>query len=212
MPQPPSPIRCVAFFDGQNLFYSAKAAFGFTYPNYDPAKLARAICAQEGWECVGVRFYSGVPDADDNKFWNHFWVAKGAQMGRDGVKVFTRPLRYRNKVIRLPNGKTHAFLDGVEKGIDVRIAIDVIRLASRKAYDVALIFSRDQDLAEASDEVRVMAKEQDRWIKVASAFPSSPAAKRVRGIDRTDWIRIDRETYEACIDPRDYREKIDKQP
>jgi len=49
-----------------------------------------------------------VPDATDNPFWNHFWVAKGAQMGREGVHVFTRPLRYRNKEITLPDGTIHA--------------------------------------------------------------------------------------------------------
>jgi hypothetical protein len=27
--------RAIAFFDGQNLFHHAKAAFGYTYPNFD---------------------------------------------------------------------------------------------------------------------------------------------------------------------------------
>ena len=30
---------------------------------------------------------------------------------------------------------------------------------------------------------------------------------KVRGINGTDWIRIDRATYDACIDPNDYRPK-----
>jgi hypothetical protein len=46
-------------------------------------------------------------------------------MGREGVNVFTRPLRYRNKEVKLPDGSLHTFLDGDEKGIDVRIALDV---------------------------------------------------------------------------------------
>jgi hypothetical protein len=92
-----------------------------------------------------------------------------------------------------------------EKGIDVRIAIDVIRMAHRREYDIALIFSQDQDLSEVAAEIRVIAREQDRWIKVASAFPISPTSRNRRGIDRTDWIQIDRATYEACIDRRDYR-------
>jgi hypothetical protein len=28
-----------------------------------------------------------------------------------------------------------------------------------------------------------------------------------RGIDRTDWIRIDRATYDSCLDRMDYRPK-----
>lgn len=207
MTLPPKPIRAVAFFDGQNLFHCAKAAFGYTFPNYDPVALARAVCARQGWDCVAVRFYTGVPDVADNPFWNHFWMAKGAQMGREGVHLYTRSLRYRNKQVRLPDGGIHTFLDGDEKGIDVRIALDVIRLAHKGEYDVALLFCRDQDLSEVAAEIRTIAGEQNRWLKIASAYPHSPAVGRVRGIDKTDWIPIDRATYDACIDKRDYRPK-----
>lgn len=105
----------------------------------------------------------------------------------------------------MPDGSTHAFLAAEEKGIDVRIALDVIRMAHRREYDVALIFSQDQDLSEVASEVRVIAKEQERWIKIASAFPVSPAARNRRGINLTDWIQIDRITYDTCLDARDYR-------
>jgi len=96
---------------------------------------------------------------------------------------------------------------GEEKGIDVRIAIDVISLAWQKAFDVALIFSQDQDLSEVAREIREVARRQDRWIKIASAFPVSAVTQNRKGINCTDWIRIDRATYDACLDPRDYRPK-----
>jgi hypothetical protein len=67
------------------------------------------------------------------------------------------------------------------------------------------VLSQDQDLSEVADEIRVIAREQNRWIKLACAFPSSPTSRNRRGIDKTDWIRIDRATYEACLDLRDYR-------
>lgn len=109
-------------------------------------------------------------------------------MGREGIHVYTRPLRYRNKQIRLPDGTIHTFLDGDEKGIDIRIALDVIRLAHENQYDVALLFCRDQDLSEVAEEIRIIARDQNRWIKVASAYPYSPAVRNVRGINKTDWI------------------------
>jgi uncharacterized LabA/DUF88 family protein len=206
MPQPPVKIRAITFFDGQNLFHSAKLAFGHTYPNYDPVALSKAVCSSNGWEFEQARFYTGVPAETDNAFWNHFWVAKGAQMGREGVYVFTRPLRYRNKIVRLPDGTTHSFLDGDEKGIDVRIALDVISLAHSRAYDVAVLFCRDQDLSELVDEVRTISIEQNRWIKSASAYPVSPAV-HFRGINGAEWCKIDRAMYDACLDKRDYRPK-----
>ena len=205
MRQEPAIKRAVAFIDGQNLFHSAREAFGYTHPNYDPARLSRVVCERHGWRCDGVRFYTGLPDAAEQPLWHHFWVAKGARMGRDGVNVFMRPLAYRNVKIRLPDGTPHIFPAAQEKGIDVRIALDLIRLAHQRVFDVAVIFSRDNDLSEAAEEIRAISEDQIRWIKLASAYPYGPAVRRNHGIDKTDWIRIDRATYDACIDPRDYR-------
>src|SRR5207249_11348498 len=107
----------------------------------------------------------------------------------------SRPLCYRNKRVKLPDGRVHTFLSGEEKGIDVRIALDVIRMAHHQEYDVAVVFSQDQDLSEVAQEIRTIASEQDRWIKVACAFPFSPTTRNRRGVERTDWIHIDRATY-----------------
>ncbi|MDE2510252.1 MAG: NYN domain-containing protein, partial [Elusimicrobia bacterium] len=115
-------------------------------------------------------------------------------------ETYSRALKYRNKSVKLPDGKAYSFLSASEKGIDIRIALDVIRSAILKEYDVALIFSQDQDFTEVADEVRLIAVEQDRWIKVASAYPSSPTNRNTRGINKTEWIKIDRATYDACLD------------
>ena len=203
----PNPKRAVVFIDGQNLFHCSKTAFGYSYPNYDVASLSRKICENKGWQLTQVRFYTGIPDVADDAFWHNFWSAKLAYLGKTGIYVFSRSLRYRNQTVKLSDGTSHTFLVGEEKGIDVRIALDVIRLAHRGDYDVALIISQDQDLSEAADEVRTISNEQQRWIRIASAFPNSPTAKNHRGINNTEWIPIDRTLYDACLDPRDYRNK-----
>jgi hypothetical protein len=128
-------------------------------------------------------------------------------MGRKGISVYSRSLRYRNQRVELPDGNTHTFLVGSEKGIDVRIALDVIRLALQQVFDVVLIFSQDQDLSEVAEEIRRIAMTQVRWIKIASAFPISPTKKYKRGIDQTDWISIERNMYDKCIDSKNYRPK-----
>jgi uncharacterized LabA/DUF88 family protein len=206
--QPEAPLkRAIAFYDGQNLFHAARESFGYSYPNYDVQALSRKLCERMGWSLSQVRFYTGIPDSSDDAFWNHFWVNKLRAMSWQKVHVFSRSLRYRNRRIKLPDGTEHTFLSGEEKGIDVRLALDIIRLALRREYDVALIFSQDQDLSEAADEIRAISREQGRWIKVACAFPFSPTTRNRRGIEKTDWIRIDKETYDACLDRRDYRPK-----
>lgn len=190
MPLEPSGKRTIAFIDGQNLFYAVKKAFGYTYPNYDPKVLAERIAVPRGWSLTQTFFYTGIPDPGDDPFWNHFWTAKLAVMGTRGVETFSRTLRYRNQTVQLPDGSTSTVLVGQEKGIDVRIALDVVRLARENRYDVALIFSQDQDLSEVADEVRAISIQQARWIKVACAFPVSPTSENRRGINGTEWIRI----------------------
>lgn len=197
--------RAVVFIDGQNLYHAVREAFGYTYPNFDIRALSQTVCSERGWQLEQIRFYTGVPDGSDNARWNHFWIAKLLMMSRQGVVTFSRPLRYRNKIVTLPDGREYSILSGEEKGIDVRIAIDVIRMAHRNEYDVAVIFSQDQDLSEVAKELRVIAREKDRWLKVASAFPFSVTARNRRGIESTDWIYIDKTTYDMCLDPRDYR-------
>lgn len=205
MPPEPPQKRTIAFVDGQNLFHAAREAFGYQYPNYDVSALVRTLCGRKHWRLTGVRFYTGIPELDDRPYWNHFWTGKLAVMGREGVHVFTRPLRRRTRTLFLPNGSMFSFVAREEKGIDVRIALDIVRMAHRREYDVALILSQDQDLSEAAAEIRTIAREQSRWIKAACAFPSSPAASNNRGIEGADWIRVDRVTYDACLDRRDYR-------
>lgn len=205
MPTEPATKRAIAFIDGQNLFYAVKYAFGYKFPNYDVPVLVRAVCAMRGWAFEKAYFYTGIPKIDDDKLWNHFWTKKLAFMGTRGIKTFSRNLKYRNQTVRLPGGGSTTILIGQEKGIDVRLALDVVRLARENAYDVAIIFSQDQDLSEVADELKAISIQQNRWIKLACAFPVSPTYTNKRGIANTEWVKIDRALYDGCIDPTDYR-------
>jgi hypothetical protein len=64
----PALKRAVAFIDGQNLFYAAKDAFGYNFPNYDILALSSKICQAKNWNLFQVRFYTGVPDPTDYAF------------------------------------------------------------------------------------------------------------------------------------------------
>ena len=126
MPAEPAVKRAIAFIDGQNLFRCAKTAFGYTFPNYDVQALAEVVCREHGWQLAETRFYTGVPDITDDAFWNHFWTAKLAQMGRQKIRTYSRSLRYRNQRFLLPDGTEHTILVGQEKGVDVRLALDIV--------------------------------------------------------------------------------------
>ena len=167
MPAEPATKRAIAFVDGQNLYRAAKEAFGHHWPSYNVKALAQKVCNDQEWQLEQVRFYTGVPDSADDPFWHAWWAKKLAVMGTRGIHVFWRPLRYRNEEVDLPGGRTTTVLVGREKGVDVRLALDVVHLALDSKYDVALIFSQDQDLSEAADDVKLISIQQNRWIKRA---------------------------------------------
>ena len=168
--------RAVSFIDGQNLYRHAKDAFGHHHPNYDPIKPSDAVYVASGWTSCGVRFYTGTPAADRSPMWHGYWQRRLLAMRRAGIHVFSRPIRYRTDSIRLPDGSTVTNVVGEEKGIDLRIGLDVVRLAYRAELDVAVIFSQDQDLAEVADEIRTISRTAARWLKVVVGVSGRPAS------------------------------------
>jgi uncharacterized LabA/DUF88 family protein len=205
----------MVFFDGQNLYQHAKDAFGHHHPNYDPVKLHKAVCKAKGWRPTLVRFYTGIPNAIESPMWTAYWANRVLALKQAGVHVTTRPLRYRRAAVIDHNGDPVLEDDGQpvvsvtpqEKGIDVRLALDLVSCARKRQFDIALIFSQDQDLQEVVQEIAEIAKEQDRWIRVVCAFPGGPNASAGRGIDKTEWFKMDQEFYNECLDPWDYRPK-----
>lgn len=197
----------MAFFDVQNLFRHAKDAFqvtpgdGYHHPNFDPKKLHEKVAASLGYKPNLTRFYTGVPPQSESEMWSGYWSNRVLSLKRGGVVVETRPLRYH--VEELTDGTLWKVPQ--EKGIDIRISLDLVSAARRKEFDVAIVFSQDQDLAEAVTEVKAIAKEQQRQIKIVSAFPESLNSSVKRGIDKTTWFMFDKTFYDACLDPRDYR-------
>ncbi len=202
----PRPKYAMAFFDGQNLFQHAKDAFGHYHPNFDPKKLHQAVCAAKGWTPNLVRFYTGIPDRAHSEMWAGYWANRVLAMKRAGILVTTRPLRYRDQEVEHQGTKTIVSTPQ-EKGIDVRIALDLVSCALSEQFDVAVIYSQDQDLCEAVQEVKEIAKRTKRFLEIACAFPVGPHATSQRGIDKTTWIEMDETFYNACLDPYDYRPK-----
>jgi NYN domain len=200
-------LYSMAFFDVQNLFRHAKNAFqqtpgdGYHHPNFDPVKLHAKVAQILGLKPNLTRFYTGTPPASESEMWSGYWSNRVRSLKRSGVIVETRTLRYHRGT--LPDGTIYKVPQ--EKGIDIRISLDLVACARRKEFDVAIIFSQDQDLSEATEEVKLIAKEQGRFIKIVSAYPASVGATSPRGINKTEWFKFDKSFYDSCIDPYDYR-------
>lgn len=186
--------RVVVFIDGQNLFHLARDAWGggYHWPKYDPIKIAKELVSLKPHRTLAqVRFYSGVPDLNQSEFWHKFWLAKIRTMKSLGVWVFQGKIR-----------------NGQEKGVDVKIALDIVRLARQRAFETAIVVSQDADLNEALREALDISRDQGWLVALESAFPyEDNRGLSKRGLTPSTWRRIDRSMYDRCIDPHDYRPK-----
>jgi uncharacterized LabA/DUF88 family protein len=207
MPAEPESKRVCAFFDGQNLFHAAERAFGYSFLTCDPLKLAGCLCSRRvGWSLTSTRFYTGIPSAEYDPALRGFWNAKLAYMGRQGILNYSRDLKYTDIKFEDSSGKTQVFHQPREKGVDIRLAIEAVMLAHQNQYDVALIFSQDQDFTEIVKELHRIEVLKSRWIRVAGAYLPDGQDPLHGAIP----IEIDRATYDACVDQRDYRSAMAK--
>ena len=200
-------LRTYAYVDGANLFNSAKRRFGYMVPNCDIAKLARAVTEMApGRTLVEVFYYIGVPKIEHDERNHNWWQRKLSASGRTGVNVVRRDLKQRELRITLSGVVHHDNTSRklIEKGIDLRLGLDLVRHTRLNLFDLAIIFSQDGDLAEAVDDAYEIAREQRRRIAIECAFPVATGHAQQYGIRRTTNREFDKVFYDACIDPTDY--------
>lgn len=193
------------FFDGQNLFRSTKDLFGYNYPNFDVIKLIQHVSAIKGLKFGRATFYTGVPRKEDDEYWNHFWSKKLLVIKNSGIDIVHRTVRYNPRDFWCPKGHKFTASVGAEKGVDVRLALDIVKTARDPNIEAIVVFSQDQDLNEAMADVIDEAKSQRRFINLYSAYPFANQTRNAQGIDKTTWVRIEKPAYDLCIDPIDYR-------
>ncbi|WP_322778179.1 NYN domain-containing protein [Frankia sp. Cas4] len=145
--------RVAVFIDYQNVHFSARSRFQPAdaprqHGHVDPGRVAERIVGGRRFsgELTSVRVYRGRPSPDHQPAAARASDRQAAQWERDRrVTVVRRQLRY-------PKGWPAE--PAQEKGIDVALAVDFVRLACENAYDVGILFSRDTDLVPALEAVR----------------------------------------------------------
>lgn len=196
----PPADRVIVFVDYQNLYATARTIFGHhsdppQQGHVWPLALGELIAARRSRPSVlrEVRVYRGLPDSEKqptlhavNSRQTLVWT------GDRRVTVFNRPLRYPSD---WPVGKP------MEKGIDVALAVDLVRLAHQGAYDTAVVFSRDTDLMPALEAVNEM-----RIPKVHIEVATWKGAGRLRfSSTNLPWCHmLDQDDYQAVQDTTDY--------
>jgi uncharacterized LabA/DUF88 family protein len=132
-------VRVIVLFDGGNTYRKLKEANVLGAGKHiSYTKLAELVC--EGYIPQSVRYYVGiVKDFDGTE--KSKKIVSGqqkflARLGSDGIDVVKGTIMYDGGLIR-------------EKGVDVRMAVDLSVGAADDTYDRAYIFSSDTDLIPA---------------------------------------------------------------
>lgn len=136
------PDRVAVFIDGSNAYHAFKAAFGSG--KYSPLALARELAGGRPIARTGY-YIAAVPQQ------------MGALLYAGQQRFFAGLKQVRE--LDVWTGRM-ACTDGVwcEKGVDVKIATDLISMAYANVYDIAILLSGDSDLVPAVREVRLLGR------------------------------------------------------
>jgi len=135
--------RVIIFIDGSNFYYALKRSFFKT--NIDFEKFCNFLCSDNA--LITIKYYNSplnrIDDPEEykkqQKFFNYL------------LKV---PLMdvYFGRLEKRPDGKK------AEKGVDVKLAVDLVVNAYKDNYDIAILVSNDADFIPAINEVLALNK------------------------------------------------------
>ena len=145
--------RVAIFIDGSNLYRCCKAEFGKASIDFE--KFASLLAGNR--KLVRAYYYNAVVRRAD-----------GEQRYKEQQRFLDRLRNVPYLTVKLgrleKRGNTV-----VEKGVDINIAVDMLRYAYNNAYDTAILVSGDGDFATAVEAVKDLGKHVE-VVAVGKAF------------------------------------------
>ncbi len=206
--------RAIVFVDANNWYHNVKLLFKPS--KISILKISNLICKNLNFDLEEIRWYASIPDIADGEkeYFDHMRFLN--LLEKEGIKIITRKLqRLSNKELSKKKRETidaldlcenckplieASFLDlsdikRKEKGIDVWIAIDMIKKSVvDDDCDVCILISGDTDFVPAVTLINGTGK------KVLSAFIPFGYSNELR--KSTEYFIIRKETLTKCF--RDY--------
>lgn len=174
-------VRAAVFIDGSNFYHACRESLGRT--DVDLGKFGRYLVGDR--ELVRIYYYncplpSDAPD-EQRRAQERFYGALArvpyleVRLGKLIPKDFK--CSRCSEITRRP----------VEKGVDMRIGVDMLSLASKGLIDVAVLVSGDGDLVEAIKAV----KELGKHVELA-ALPAGRSWDLVKAADVVHELDLDK--------------------
>jgi len=146
--------KAIVFIDGGNFYFklkemSQKLGKRYSLLDFRFKDFCKWLVGENKF--VEIRYYLGAIRRENNN-------EKSEIMYANQQKLF-RKLQSQNIVVVLGQLIKHPDKTYHEKGVDVRLAVEMIRFARENKYDTAYLISSDTDLVPAVEEVRAFGKE-----------------------------------------------------
>ena len=148
--------RVIVFIDGNNFYYKLRDIISgkseiFKLIDFNYQEFSENLTKDN--VLVEVRYYIGAVKRQDGQN-----KEKSEKLYANQQKLLAK-LQQQNIPAILGNLIQHPDKSFHEKGVDVRIAVEMIRLAHKNKYDIAYLLSSDTDLVPAVEEVRSLNKQ-----------------------------------------------------
>jgi hypothetical protein len=203
----PARPRVAVFFDWQNVYMTAREAFGlYNEPNergnFSPFKLARILAAGhdrgQAADLTRIEIHRGLPSSSRDSVGYGANRRQATAWAKESDLVVTRlrPLRYPSRYA--------AEQTPVEKGIDVQLALAVAETILTRQADVAILFTHDTDLLPAVEMIARL--KGPRCIETAS-WSSGTFSQRLREVPGVHHHRISGRVFELIEEPVNYAHK-----
>ncbi len=145
--------RAFVFIDGGNFYFKLKelsSKFNEKYNLIDFNFRRFTEWLVKPNNLIETRYYLGAIKRDNNN-------PKSEQLYANQQK-FIGKLQQQNIIIVMGQIIRHPDKTYHEKGVDVRLAVEMIRFARKDKYDMAYLLSSDTDLVAAVEEIQAFAK------------------------------------------------------
>ncbi|MBU4069917.1 MAG: NYN domain-containing protein [Nanoarchaeota archaeon] len=170
--------KAIIFVDANNWYHNIKK--WFIPSEIDICKVANLISKEKNLEIIEIRWYASIPNIEDNKLNYTRHMDFLASLRKRGVKVITRKLqRLSNKELKKKRQDfieswdlcdvckpivEESFLDITdhsqkEKGIDVWIAIDMVKEVINDKINYVVLISGDADFVPAFNLIKELKKD-----------------------------------------------------
>jgi uncharacterized LabA/DUF88 family protein len=186
--RPAKKKRVAVFIDGSNLYFKLRTLVPvkMDFIHYHYRELAESLI-QSDERISYLGYYVGVV-RDTKRTSNH---EKTLELVKNQQKIFEQ---LRHQQVDIVKGYLLE-RDGkyFEKGVDVRLAVDILAMAQAKQYDVALVISSDTDLIPA-----IQAAQRHKRQVAYIGFQHQPSLALIRYADRSHLIsRQEAERFSA---------------